>query len=428
MRRSGRLGLLVAGALALVAGCGGSSTEPFRSGILSDCYGPFGSLHDPIVASAELPLLERGGRLQGKQLAGGVEGATVAGRPVELLTGCVAGNDEVIPESRRLVEELGARAIVGPIDPPEGTVLRQYAKRMPETAFLIEPSAATEVTLAELRANVFRFAPSSAQWVAGAGRYAYRDLGWRKAAIVGDDVPFSWELAAGFVAEFCSLGGRIVDRSWITVGTDPARVVPKLPQSADGVFLAPAISPQVGFLRSYGARHPDLSRTLVSTASLLSDRSVLPLAKGVVAAGPLPFAATPTLGAYAAAFTKAFPTIPATLAIGPITVAYRDGVEAVLEALEQTKGAAGTPLFGALARVRLDSPTGRITLDRSRQAIVSSYLSKVGRDAKGRPTITTLRVVPRVEQTFGGYFTSSDPPIGRSSPACRKRTPPPWAR
>jgi branched-chain amino acid transport system substrate-binding protein len=428
MRASGRLLPLVAAALVLGAGCGGKTAETFRIGILSDCYGPFGSLHEPIVASAELPLLERGGSLHGDQPTDGVEGAEVAGRSVELLQGCVAGNEEVIPEARRLVEEEGAQAIVGPIDPQQGTILRQYAGRRPDTAFLIEPSAATQVTMAKQAPNVFRFGPDSAQWTAGVGAYAYHDLGWRTAAIVGDDAPFSWEQAAGFVAEFCALGGRIVDRRWVTVGTDPALAASKLPRAADGVFLAPTVSPQLGFLKRYAARDHDLSRRLVSTATLLFDPKVLPVATGVVAGGPLPFAPTPAVGTYAAAFAEAFPAIPTALAIGPITVAYHDGVEALLEALAQTKGSTGTTLLAALARVRLDSPAGRIRLDRNRQAIVSSYLSRVGTDTKGKPVITTLRVVPDVEHTFGGYFDSSEPPPTRNAPACRKRTPPPWAR
>jgi len=427
MRAIGLLGLLVAVALVLGAGCGGTTAEPFRIGILSDCYGLFGNLHEPIVASAELPLVERGGSARGDQPTNGIQGVEVAGRPIELLQGCVTGNEEVIPEARRLVEEDGAQAIVGPIDPQQGTVLRQYAGRRPQTAFLIQPSAATQVTMAGQAPNVFRFAPDSAQWAAGAGAYAYRELGWRTAAIVGDDVPFSWEQAAGFIAEFCALGGRIVDRRWIPVGTDPAGVVPALPRRAGGVFLAPSVSPELGFVKRYATLHPDLSRRLVSTATLLYDPTVLPAAHGVVVAGPLPFAPTARLRAYVAAFSKAFPTIPSSIAVGPITVAYRDGVEALLEALDRTGGAAGTRLLEALARVRLDSPTGEVRLDSDRQAIVSSYLSRVGRDETGKPAIATLRVVPNVEHTFGGYFKPSGPPPGRNSPVCRRATPPPWA-
>ena len=164
---------LVAAALLLGSGCGGSKPAPVRIGILSDCYGFFSGGHELAVASAELPLLERGGRLRGRQPSSGVDGVEVAGRPVELLVGCVAGNDEVIPEARRLVEEEGARGIVGPLDPQQGLILREYARRRPETAFLIQPSAAPELTLTDAAPNVFRFAADSSQWVAGAGTYVF---------------------------------------------------------------------------------------------------------------------------------------------------------------------------------------------------------------------------------------------------------------
>jgi branched-chain amino acid transport system substrate-binding protein len=422
-----RAWIVAAAVLLLAVGCGGSKAETFRIGILSDCYGPVSSLHEPIVASAELPLLERGARLRGKQPSSGIKSARIAGRPVELAIGCVAGNDDVIAEARRLVEEEGAQAIVGPINPEEGMILSRYARRQPDTAFLIQPSAAPEATLRDPAPNVFRFAPDSAQGAAGVGTYAYRNLGWRSAAVVGDDAPFSWEEAAGFVAEFCALGGRILGRTWITVGTNPAGAVSKIPGTADGVFLAPAVSPMLGFVKRYGALHRDLSKRLVSTTTLLYDPTVLPVATGVVAAGPVPFQPTASLRAYADAFTKAFPTIPAAVAIGPAAIPYRDGVEAVLEALERAHGVAGEPLLRTLARVRVDSPSGRIRLDRDRQAIVSSYLSRVGRDASGKPTIRTLQVVPGVEHTFGGYFRPSDPPPSRTSPACRKGPPPRWA-
>jgi hypothetical protein len=40
----------------------------------------------------------------------------------------------------------------------------------------------------------------------------------------------------------------------------------------------------------------------------------------------------------------------------------------------------------------------------------------------------TMRVVPDVEQTFGGYFSGTTPTPTRTTPACRRATPPLWAR
>jgi hypothetical protein len=103
MRVRGALPLVVA--LALTAsGCGGSGTRPFRIGILSDCFGPFGGAHELNLADAEVPLIELGAKLYGRKPSSGITPVDVAGRRVELLVGCVAGSEDVIPEARRLVE------------------------------------------------------------------------------------------------------------------------------------------------------------------------------------------------------------------------------------------------------------------------------------------------------------------------------------
>jgi branched-chain amino acid transport system substrate-binding protein len=423
-----RVGLALVGcvAVALAAGCGGGREEPFRIGILADCYGPFSSVYEVIAASADLPLLERGGTLRGDKPSAGVRGATIAGRPVELRFGCVHSNEEVIPEARRLVEEEGVSLLLGIQVPQEGMVLRDYARRRPQTTFLIQPSDAPELTLADPAPNVFRFAADAAQATAGLGRYAYRTLGWRRAVTVGDDVPYGWETISGFVAEFCALGGRVVTRKWVPLGSDPAKLVHRLPSSADGVYLGTALAPTAGFLEGYSTLHRDLARHLLAANTVLFDPQVLPLARGIVAAGGLPFEGTRAANAYVAAFTKAFPHLPAGAALAGLAVPYRDGVEAALEALDRAGGSEGRNFRHALARVRVSSPTGPIRLDGNRQAIVSNYLSRVMTGADGKPAIRTLRVVPDVEQTFGGYFTGQ--PATRTQPACRKTTAPRWAQ
>jgi branched-chain amino acid transport system substrate-binding protein len=413
--------------LALLAGCGGSRAEPFRIGILSDCYGPFQSAHELIAASAELPLIERGARKLGSNPSDGVDGAEVAGRPVQLLIGCVANVEDVIPEARRLVDEEGVHAVVGPLNPEEGMVLRKLARRRPETAFLIQPSGAPELTLVNPARNVFRFVPDSLQYVAGLGSYAYHDLGWRTAAIVADDVPYGWEEVAGFVAEFCALGGRVIAREWVPPGANPATTVSKLPAGADGAYAPAGIAPMLDFLDRYRARHPDLARSLVSNGTLLYDPSVVARARGVVVASSIPFELTPATGKYVASFARAFPRIPAASALNLLAVPYRDGVEAVLEALDRSNGD-DRQLMASLAALTLNAAAGPVRLDDNRQAVAANYLSQVRADRNGRPAIATVRVVPNVEQTFGGYFKPTDAPPSKTTPACVKRRPPSWAR
>jgi hypothetical protein len=104
-------------------------------------------------------------------------------------------------------------------------------------------------------------------------------------------------------------------------------------------------------------------------------------------------------------------------------IAYHDAMAATVAALTAVHGdlSGGERKFmGALARVRLDSPTGLIRLDSSRQAIGPNYLVRLNG--------TLYRRINGVEHTFGGYFMAHDPPPSETSPVCVMRTPPLWAR
>ena len=70
------------------------------------------------------------------------------------------------------------------------------------------------MTLVDPQPNLFRFAGDGAQSVAGLGTYAYRELGWRSAVVLGDNWAEGWELVSGFVSEFCALGGTVTERDW----------------------------------------------------------------------------------------------------------------------------------------------------------------------------------------------------------------------
>jgi hypothetical protein len=176
------------------------------------------------------------------------------------------------------------------------------------------------------------------------------------------------------------------------------------------------------FLKRYSSLGHDLSRQLVSSAGLFADPGVASLANGVVVGGT-PAEATKEQRAFAGAFANAFPSIPAAGALNGLSLAYDIGVEAAVSALIRAGGETGKPFLDALGALGLDSPLGSIRLDGNRQAIGPNYLSRVDGAA-----IRTLTVVPGVEQTFGGYFTSAGPPPSEDSPTCVRRAPPPWTR
>lgn len=422
-----------AGALAALAfgaaGCGGSE-GPIKIGVLTDCQGPFRAFEDAQLSGAELPFVVRGGGLAGTGPASGVKPITVAGREVELVRGCSeAGEHTVyIEEARRLVETEHVDALVG----GASVVARDVARRYPEVPFVAVFYADQEVTLRNPAPNLYRFAPDYAQQAAGLGAYAYRTLGWRRAAIVGGDGAPGWDGAAAFTAEFCALGGKVVREVYFSpFFVDPKLTTRALAVKPDGVatFLS-ALDQPAKILGELVGKLGDPAQQLLLWAPTMEDGTTMPALRsklqGVVTTSWL--SAEPpsrTLSTYLARHRQAFPTIPAGFGGASWVIGYYDAFEALLVAREQADGDISDGrrrLREELATLRIELPGGAVRLDSSRQAVRDMSLSRIG-----GPWLQPVKTIRAVEQTFGGLLSSAPPP-GRGTQPCRRATPPAWAR
>jgi branched-chain amino acid transport system substrate-binding protein len=417
MRGDRLRGLVLAAVLLafVLPGCA-PGPPPVRLGVLADCMGLARGTQDEVLAAAELPLLQRGARLRGTRPADGVTAATVAGRPVELVTACTEGGEysTLIEQARRLVEVDKADVVVGGTWPGDGLVLRETARRYPSTAFVVALPGPREVTLGAPPANVFRFAADFSQQAAGLGTYAFRDLGWRDALVLVEDTEPGWGGDAAFVAEFCELGGHVRQELVPLLGRE-GYVPPPRPAAGGVVVIASPLGIPAEWL--LGPAGPAPASTLLLGPGFGGDPEALAALpaelRGVVTAGP---AREPEVARrYAADFLRNVPGSTEARALQPYPVAYRDAVEAVLVALES-----GGPLLAALAGVRPDLVTGAVHLDADRAAVVSTALVPVG---SGEP----VRTVTEVDQTIGGLLDESYEPVSGEQP-CRAATPPPWAR
>ena len=408
-----------------------------RIGLLTDCRGLFSGYEETMLAGAELPLLERGAHLTNGKPSGGVSGARVAGgRKLQIVRGCTEVSEftVLVEEVRRLVETEGVDAVVGPISEADGLVMRDLARKYPEVIFIPVWSGAQELTLRHPAANVYRFDTDEAQDVAGLGSYAYRELGWRRAAVVAD--PFvGWQEEAAFVAEFCALGGNVTARFSTPTDLGDPKVARAL-RSADGVaallwggyFTGSDFLPAL--VRTVGS--PD-ARLVAGTYVLEDSNTLVPIAHrpaGVVGGSSIPPAdETPAMRRHRAAFSKAFPGLPPSYAETPLLLAFNDAMEGLLRGLDASEGDLSDGrrrLRGELARVRFDLPSSRVHLDRNRQAVRNTYLKRIS-GGGGKRKFRLVRVVPGVEQTFGGLLSDAPAP-GPGSQPCRKATPPPWVR
>jgi branched-chain amino acid transport system substrate-binding protein len=417
----------VAVGLAGTAKEGTASASTIKIGVLSTCKGPFAVFWNETQAGARMPFIMRGAKLaKAGRADSDLSGYSIAGHPIKLVTGCSdASPDVAVAEARRLVEREKVNVLVGPLSGDEGIAISRYAKKQPQTTFVNGTSAAQDTTLKSPAPNFFRFTTDGAQWMAGLGDYAYNKLGWRHVVTIADDYSFPYTQVAGFVAEFCAVGGKVDKRIWPPLGTtDYSSYVAQIPSSGiDGFLMAVNGSGTVAFAKAFEGLKGNLAKKMIGGGVALDPTAIKALGsrlEGVVTAGPTAAdSKSATYKAYRAAFLKAFPKLKG-LEASLFTEGYQVEMEAVARALTSANGDM-SKFRGALRTQAFTGPNGPNKLDRNRNGIAPNYVSQV----KGG-SLHTIYTIPDVDQTFGGFFSAKTKSPGRSSPACVKRAPPKW--
>ncbi len=364
----------------------------------------------------------------------GVSGAMVPGTdiPIEVNTnyGCSDDTaDLALSEAKRLVEQEGVDILIGPLSGDEGIAVANYAKTQPNVMFLNGISGAQDTTLKVQAPNFFRYQTDGAQWMAGVGAYAYNVLGWRNVVTIGDDYSFPYAQTAGFVAEFCSLGGQVSERVWPALGeTDYSSFIADLPTDVDGFFLSVGGTGTVTFVKQYTEVNGEdsLAGKMVGGAFISNPQIVAELGdrvSNVVAGSALPSDATdPVWTQYAQAVEAAYPD-QAGNAANIFLWGYYNAAQGMVRGLEAVSGDISDPaaLQSALGTTEIETGTGPMVLDANRNGVANNYVVQILPDG-----IKTLAVVPEVDQTFGGAFSADTPNPDRDNPECVEATPPPW--
>ena len=403
--------------VTFLGGCAGGDQDAYRIGLLTDCVGIYRTLEDAELSGAQLPLIARGAELVGSRPGDGITTARVADRPVEIVRGCTETGEftTMFEQVRRLVERELVQAVVGGALGIDALGLRQVAHLYPDVTFVALPNGAREATLRRHPPNLYRVAGDHGQVVAGLGTYAYRDLGWRNAAVVSLNWDAGWGSTAAFVAEFCSLGGTVTSQNRLDVIDPSGGDADRVPTGVDGVAVltTPFFGTQRGLVRRLAARFG--SDRILLGPSVLGEPAAARAANGAIGASRYPPNDDPEMAAYLTSYRSAFPGLPAELAGNELVIATRNAVEALLQSLESVDGN-----LRELETALLGSP---VRMDENGQAIVSARLVRVS----GESTLQPIRTIRDVDQSIGGLLDPQHRPGAFDEP-CRSATPPPWAR
>jgi branched-chain amino acid transport system substrate-binding protein len=423
-----------------VAPRSGGSGTPIKIAIMSECKGAFGAFDKQNMAGAVSAISQFAGAkpVDPNDPKKGFTGGAIGDHPLKLVgVGCGDdSSDTVIKETRRLMEQLDADVMIGPLSGDESIAVANYAKQHPDKTFVDGSAGAQDTTLKVQAPNFFRFNGDGAQWNAGLGDLAYNKLGWRKAAIVSDDYSFGWTSTAGFIAEFCAAGGQITKRVFPPLNTtDYSSYAQQMPTDVDGTFVAVGGAGLIPFLKAYEqAKGPIDAKKFIGNLfwgtpgqfEQLGPRVAGAYIGGAGTAGDLD---TPAAKDYATNIIgKWFKKFPpggdaASQAASTFTYGYYVNAWGLMKALDEVKGdisGGQKKLQAALAKTVLPAPYGEIKLDDNRQAIISVFDQQLYMN-NGKLAVKTINEIPGVDQTFGGTFSASTPAPGRNSPKCEKR-------
>lgn len=405
--------MLCAAAMAAVSGTALAQGQPVKIGLLATLEGPFAAGGADGMRGAELAVKQRGG--------------VVAGRKIEIIKASSdAKPDVAVNATRKLVEQDKVEIMVGPLSGGEGIAVKDYSKTQPQVTFINGGSGAQATTLVNPSPNFFRFNTEGAQWMVGLGKAAV-DKGYKRTMIIAEDYAFPYSQVQGFMAEYCRLGGKVPIKAWVPLGgKDYSSVIARIPADVDSLLVVLGGADAVNFLTQYenaGGDKPMMGGSITVSQDVLNYKGKRrDSLVGTISAGPVADSFDGTdWKAFVADYQKTYPVSAGGFPSPSLfAFVYYVNMKAALDGLAAVNGdlSGGQAMYReALSKMVLKTPTGDVRLDGNRQAIGTTFVTEVVKDAQGNLSTKVTRKVDNVDQTLG--IKKEDFKMGsRDEPSC----------
>ena len=379
---------------------------PIRLGFLTVKTGPLASGGIQMEQGLTLYLKERGNKLNG--------------RDVQVFTGDSGGAPAVArTKMQELVERENVHCLIGPLATAEVLAIDDYIRQREIPTLSV--AAAEDMTQRNANPWFVRPTSSSAQCSYPMGDYAAKELKYKRAIVIADDLAYGHELCAGFQRAFEDAGGQVVQKLWPPLITpDYGTYIAQLKHKADVIFMGFAGSNGFKFFKQYkeyGGTTPLLGgMTAVDEALLqqMGDEAIgiisdnyysaeldNPSNKKFVEGMRRDYKVDP--GYYAAATYVGAPVLEAALKSVDNKV---EDKQALMKALRSNKVE--------------DTARGPISFDQYGNVVGNVYIRKVEKKG-GRLVNSVIKTYPNVSQfwTYNPEEFLKQPVYSRDFPPCR---------
>lgn len=136
---------------------------------------------------------------------------TLAGRPVEMITGDTGGNPaQARTKTQELVERFNVNVLIGPLAAFEALAIDDYIKSSKTPILTV--AGAEDMTQRKPNPWLVRPSCTSAQCSYPIADYAAKELKLKRAITIADDFAYGHENVAGFQKVFEDAGGKVIQK------------------------------------------------------------------------------------------------------------------------------------------------------------------------------------------------------------------------
>ena len=230
-RKKGGVTLTVFNILIIISLVGGSTTTtqaaekgPIKIGFIAAITGNWAQFGNDMVDGFKMYLNEIN--------------YMVAGRKIEFIVEDESSNPAfAVTKARKLIAHDKVNLIAGVFSAGSAIAVAPICLES-KTPLIVTIGTADDITQRKRSPYAIRVNwGTSSEFGHVAGDYAYRKLGWRRAAIIAMDYNWGHEVGGGFQRTFEEAGGKVVQRIWTPINTtDYGPYVTSMKRDVDGVL------------------------------------------------------------------------------------------------------------------------------------------------------------------------------------------------